>query len=112
MGAGAGGRREPGSQDASPSPAAETSRSRALSVGLVAAFMTLLDVSIVATGMQVPAHPHTGLQTVSWLLEGQILHRDSLGSRQLIEPGQRNLMTSGRGIPGLGNVVRLGPQGG
>jgi quercetin 2,3-dioxygenase len=49
-------------------------------------------------GMQIPPHPHTGLQTVSWLVEGQILHRDSLGSRQLIEPGQLNLMTSGRGI--------------
>jgi redox-sensitive bicupin YhaK (pirin superfamily) len=49
-------------------------------------------------GMQVPPHPHTGLQTVTWLAEGAILHRDSLGNRQLIEPGQLNLMTSGRGI--------------
>ena len=49
-------------------------------------------------GMQVPPHPHTGLQTVSWLVEGQILHRDSLGNRQLVEPGQLNLMTAGRGI--------------
>ncbi|MGC5012236.1 pirin family protein [Streptosporangium sp. DT93] len=36
--------------------------------------------------MRVPAHPHTGLQTVSWLLEGEILHRDSLGSEQTITP--------------------------
>jgi quercetin 2,3-dioxygenase len=49
-------------------------------------------------GMQVAPHPHTGLQTVTWLAEGAILHRDSLGHRQLIEPGQLNLMTSGRGI--------------
>ncbi|GAA2352766.1 pirin family protein [Saccharopolyspora halophila] len=49
-------------------------------------------------GMQVPPHPHTGLQTVSWLLEGQVLHRDSLGNTQLIEPGQLSLMTAGHGI--------------
>jgi redox-sensitive bicupin YhaK (pirin superfamily) len=51
-----------------------------------------------AGGMQVPPHPHTGLQTVSWLLEGEILHRDSLGSLQRITPGQLNLMTAGHGI--------------
>jgi redox-sensitive bicupin YhaK (pirin superfamily) len=49
-------------------------------------------------GMQVPPHPHTGLQTVSWLVEGEILHRDSLGSLQTIMPGQVNLMTAGHGI--------------
>jgi quercetin 2,3-dioxygenase len=49
-------------------------------------------------GMRVGPHPHTGLQTVSWLLAGEILHRDSLGSRQEIRPGQLNLMTAGRGI--------------
>ncbi|MEV4730521.1 pirin family protein [Saccharopolyspora sp. NPDC049426] len=49
-------------------------------------------------GMQVPPHPHTGLQTVSWLLDGQVLHRDSLGNTQLVKPGQLNLMTAGRGI--------------
>jgi len=49
-------------------------------------------------GMRVPPHPHTGLQTVSWLVQGQVLHRDSLGSEQLIQPGQLNLMTAGRGI--------------
>ena len=51
-----------------------------------------------ATPMDVPPHPHTGLQTVSWLLEGEVLHRDSLGSRQMIAPGQLNLMTAGHGI--------------
>ena len=48
--------------------------------------------------MVVAAHPHTGLQTVTWLIEGHIEHRDSIGSVQLIEPGQLNLMTAGRGI--------------
>lgn len=49
-------------------------------------------------GMVVAAHPHTGLQTATWLLEGEIEHRDSLGSVQLIKPGQLNLMTGGFGI--------------
>ena len=49
-------------------------------------------------GMQVPPHPHIGLQTVTWLIEGTVLHRDSLGSEQVIRPGQLNLMTAGRGI--------------
>jgi hypothetical protein len=48
--------------------------------------------------MQVPPHPHMGLQTVSWLLSGQVHHRDSLGSDQLIQPGELGLMTSGHGI--------------
>jgi hypothetical protein len=56
-----------------------------------------LDVDGV-TGMNVPPHPHIGLQTVTWLLRGNVLHRDSLGSEQLIKPRQLNLMTSGRGI--------------
>ncbi|MEW9550856.1 pirin family protein [Nonomuraea sp. NPDC050783] len=50
------------------------------------------------TAMRVPPHPHTGLQTVTWLLAGEVLHRDSLGSRQQVRPGQLNLMTAGRGI--------------
>lgn len=49
-------------------------------------------------GMQVGAHPHTALQTFSWLIEGEVLHRDSLGSEQVIRPGQVNLMTAGHGI--------------
>ena len=49
-------------------------------------------------GMRVPPHPHSGLQTVSWLLEGEVHHRDSLGSDALVRPGQLNLMTSGPGI--------------
>ncbi len=49
-------------------------------------------------GLDVAPHPHIGLQTVTWLLAGQILHRDSLGSEQLIRPGQLNLMTAGDGV--------------
>lgn len=49
-------------------------------------------------GMHVGAHPHTSLQTFTWMIEGEILHRDSLGSEQVIRPGQVNLMTAGRGI--------------
>ena len=49
-------------------------------------------------GMRIGPHPHTGLQTVSWLISGEILHTDSVGSRQEIRPGQLNLMTAGRGI--------------
>lgn len=49
-------------------------------------------------GMRVGPHPHTGLQTVSWLLEGEIVHRDSLGSLQRVGPGELSLMTSGEGI--------------
>jgi redox-sensitive bicupin YhaK (pirin superfamily) len=49
-------------------------------------------------GMRIGPHPHIGLQTVSWLVAGEILHRDSLGSVQVIKPGQLNLMTAGRGI--------------
>jgi redox-sensitive bicupin YhaK (pirin superfamily) len=48
--------------------------------------------------MVVPPHPHTGLQTVSWLLSGTVDHRDSLGSVQRISPGELNLMTAGNGI--------------
>ena len=49
-------------------------------------------------GMHVGAHPHIGLQTFTWLIEGEVVHRDSLGNEQVIRPGQVNLMTAGRGI--------------
>jgi quercetin 2,3-dioxygenase len=49
-------------------------------------------------GMQVPPHPHTGLQTVSWLLDGEVHHRDSLGSDLVIRPGELGLMTAGAAI--------------
>jgi quercetin 2,3-dioxygenase len=67
--------------------------------------------------MTVGPHPHIGLQTVTWLLSGQVLHSDSLGNQQPIRPGQLNLMTSGHGIahaedargapPGLMDGVQL-----
>ena len=49
-------------------------------------------------GMVVPPHPHTGLQTVSWLFSGEIEHRDSAGHHAFVRPGELNVMTAGRGI--------------
>ena len=49
-------------------------------------------------GIDIGPHPHTGLSTVTYLLDGQVLHRDSLGSEQVIRPGQLNLMTAGHGL--------------
>lgn len=49
-------------------------------------------------GMVLPPHPHTGLQTVSWLFGGEFEHRDTLGTHALIRPGELNLMTGGYGI--------------
>ncbi|MEV0804588.1 pirin family protein [Kribbella sp. NPDC050281] len=49
-------------------------------------------------GMLVPPHPHTSLQTVSWLFEGEIEHRDSVGSHAYVRPGELNIMTAGNGI--------------
>lgn len=56
------------------------------------------DVRAAGKGMDVPPHPHTGLQTVSWLFEGLIEHRDSAGVHALVRPGELNLMTAGAGI--------------
>jgi redox-sensitive bicupin YhaK (pirin superfamily) len=49
-------------------------------------------------GIAVRPHPHIGLATITYLFEGEIMHRDSLGFTQLIQPGAVNLMTAGRGI--------------
>ncbi len=49
-------------------------------------------------GMVVPPHPHTGLQTVSWLYAGEVEHRDSTGAHALVRPGEVNLMTAGHGV--------------
>lgn len=49
-------------------------------------------------GIDVGPHPHCGLHTVTWLVAGEVLHRDSLGTEQTIAPGQLNLMTAGRGV--------------
>lgn len=55
------------------------------------------DVSLTG-GMSVPRHPHTGLQTVSWLFTGEIEHIDSAGNQAIVRPGEVNLMTAGYGI--------------
>lgn len=49
-------------------------------------------------GLDVRPHPHIGLSTITYLFDGEILHRDTLGSRQPIRPGDVNWMTAGRGI--------------
>src|ERR1700760_2024304 len=51
-----------------------------------------------SAGMDVPPHPHTGLQTVSWLFAGEVEHPNSLGAHALVRPGELTLMTSGHGI--------------
>ena len=55
------------------------------------------DVSV-SDGMQVARHPHTGLATVSWLFDGAITHRDSIGSHALVRPGEVDIMVAGSGI--------------
>ena len=50
------------------------------------------------SGLNIGPHPHAGLRTVTWLIEGQALHRDSLGNEQVISAGQLNLMTAGFGV--------------
>ena len=49
-------------------------------------------------GMQVGRHPHTNLQTFSWMLDGEVLHKDSLGNEQVITKNQVNVMTAGTGL--------------
>jgi redox-sensitive bicupin YhaK (pirin superfamily) len=61
-------------------------------------FADRFDARGAAIEMDVPPHPHTGLQTVSWLLDGRIHHCDSLGEESTATPGVLNLMTAGRGI--------------
>jgi redox-sensitive bicupin YhaK (pirin superfamily) len=61
--------------------------------------------------MEVGPHPHIGLSTVTWLFEGEALHTDSLGSEQVIRPGQLNLMTAGHGIAHAELEVRDGSRG-
>lgn len=55
-------------------------------------------VTTTGASPDIEPHPHIGLQTVTWPFDGRIRHRDSVGSDVEIEPGQLNLMTSGRGI--------------
>src|ERR1700756_6042132 len=65
---------------------------------LVGAWCFIDHYGPVSARMDVPPHPHTGLQTVSWLFSGGVEHRDSAGVRALIRPGELNLMTAGGGI--------------
>jgi len=58
-------------------------------------------------GIDVRPHPHINLATVTYLFEGEIVHRDSLGSHQIIRPGEVNWMTAGRGIV---HSERTGPD--
>ena len=53
---------------------------------------------LIGTGIDVRPHPHIGLATVTYLFDGEIMHRDSLGTARAIKPGELNLMTAGRGI--------------
>lgn len=59
--------------------------------------------------LEIGPHPHIGLSTVTWLFTGTVLHSDSLGTEQLIRPGQLNLMTAGRGIAHAEEGVDIGP---
>ena len=58
-------------------------------------------------GLDVPPHPHINLATVTYLFDGEIVHRDSLGSHRAIRPGAINWMTAGRGIT---HSERTGPS--
>jgi redox-sensitive bicupin YhaK (pirin superfamily) len=60
-------------------------------------------------GMVVANHPHTGLQTVTWPFAGEVEHRDSVGSVQVLRPGELNLMTAGRGIS-HSEISLVGPK--
>lgn len=65
---------------------------------LVGAWCFIDHYGPVRTRMDVPPHPHTGLQTVSWLFSGGVQHRDSNGVQAVVRPGELNLMTAGAGI--------------
>ncbi|MFZ5658099.1 MAG: pirin family protein [Pseudomonadota bacterium] len=62
--------------------------------------------------VDVRPHPHIGLATVTYLLQGEITHRDSVGSLQPIRPGEVNWMTAGRGITHSERFERARPEGG
>jgi len=62
--------------------------------------------------VDVRPHPHIGLSTVSYLFDGEIMHRDSVGSEQPIRPGEVNWMTAGRGITHSERFERARAEGG
>lgn len=65
--------------------------------------------------MEIGPHPHIGLATATWLFSGSVVHTDSLGTEQLIKPGELNLMTSGKGIAhaelGVDTEQAIGTEG-
>lgn len=61
-------------------------------------------------GMHIGAHPHTRLQTFTWMIEGELMHRDSLGFEQVLRAGQVNLMTAGYGISHTEDSLRSGER--
>lgn len=58
----------------------------------------------------VPPHPHVGLQTVTYLFDGEVLHTDSLDNQRMISPGEVNWMTAGRGITHAEQVTTVQPR--
>ena len=66
--------------------------------------------TILPENFDVPPHPHVGLQTVTYLFEGEILHTDSLGYQEFITPGAVNWMTAGRGITHAEQAMKLIPR--
>jgi redox-sensitive bicupin YhaK (pirin superfamily) len=67
---------------------------------------------LVGRGLDVRPHPHIGLATVTYLFEGEIMHRDSVGSEQPIRPGEVNWMIAGRGITHSERFEKARAQGG
>jgi quercetin 2,3-dioxygenase len=63
-------------------------------------------VDVAEAAMQVGPHPHIGLHAVSWMIHGEVVHRDSLGSEQVLRAGELNLMTAGHGIAHAEQVAR------
>jgi redox-sensitive bicupin YhaK (pirin superfamily) len=66
----------------------------------------------ISSAVDVRPHPHIGLSTVSYLFEGEIMHRDSVGSEQPVRPGEVNWMTAGRGITHSERFERVRAEGG
>ena len=79
-------------------------------------FFDHIGPTVVAPGMpktaDVRPHPHIGLATVTYLFEGEIMHRDSLGSQEAIQPGAVNWMTAGSGITHSERFEKLRAEGG
>ena len=79
-------------------------------------FFDHIGSTVVAPGMpktaDVRPHPHIGLATVTYLFEGEIMHRDSLGSQEAIQPGEVNWMTAGSGITHSERFEKLRAEGG